>query len=554
MLLKTPIDAQLLARLEALLHVESLEELVGPPHALLRPTTCAVSGKRLAERGHMIEGLGYVSTEIAALLLIRGLVEHIHDLERVKTLQNEFAARTKVTRPNPLRPSEPLDPALVQNMLREVKGVAPTPDGSELVLRPRDEQDRAKFVQDELAARAKKVRINGIAEAMNEAPVPQPGPWPQEMPEPQSRIVELMPGGTIDAEGKLTIDEVSLVDPFTVGRGVQPLTVGADVQPLTLGPIIKHESIPQDSIALVTDMSIIPEGVSVISKIGGGTESGIPIGEGQMNEETALAEAQRRWGGGAKVAFKDGVYSVGSGRMDGLFGSSSNSWEAAFADTKSRDPQYDQHMGIVRREQQRIKRGVDGPGWTWTRKKDGVSLTGEVVIAKGAKVDIRSLPQGTVVRFAAVDGPVQLKEDPRVRPADGSPVCAEDAALVRTQWDIDHGIVAPPAVARKWAGAHIVDRPEVDLSRLPESDREVFEGYRPGQYIFENASDVYRYEREVGGAEIAEAVEASFRATDEEEYGKVITDADVQREKGRTRGEDGIFTVKFPKGIEPPSH
>lgn len=542
-MLKTHIDASVLDRLRANLEAENLESYLGPTHSLLRTTKCAITGEDIYCAGYMVEGLGYVGEEGAAVLMIRGLVDHIDELTDLKD-RAETTAQIR-TRAAKLRVHSLAGDNLSLSLLHKIVDIAlgqehnytreelaevvksepmPTANlvesffiGDKLTLAEEQAADaaRIKELQEKFAALVTEDPGQTIADLVNARAAKAPLfdlPFNLKVATLTPDGSELVVGGSFQHHGAFTIADVSLVS---------------------------HESIPENSIALVTDMSITPqceiraESVSLIDNIGTGAERGSHI----LRED----------GPHELIEHSDGTFGE---RMDPTPGLDNNNFIKG-----GRGPGVVVPGDEIRAEQARvaalvkpkkIRRGENGLGWRWLTKADGVSLSGEVEIARGAKVDIRNLPDGTIVRFADITGPVVPLDDPRVRPVNGY-VCAADAGLVRTQFDIDHGIIAPPAIARKWSGHHVVPQPEFDISSLPPEDQPVFEGYQPGpQRVFANASDVYRYEREVGG--VMEAVEAAFAESDIDEFGKVITDDDVQKEKGRQRDKAGVFSVATTKG------
>lgn len=154
----------------------------------------------------------------------------------------------------------------------------------------------------------------------------------------------------------------------------------------------------------------------------------------------------------------------------------------------------------------------------------------EIFLKPGEKIDVRTLPRGTVVHYP----PRQEAKDPLddVRSGKAAPASPFEAALVRRPGDPEVG----PAIARKWAGFHEVVRPAFDPSTLPESERELFSDYRPGteRRTFDRPEDTFKYEAEVGGGEVevdGETIQASaadIRAAYDDEFPDELPDSEEE--------------------------
>jgi hypothetical protein len=458
MLLKTTITDQVLENLKLNLETDDLAALLwASRHNLLQRSHCALTGVEIFPDAHLVEGLGYVSTESAAVLMIRGLVEYIDGLTEQKPLSHDDFAERASTALKPFVGS-PITPELVRDM---ANAVDPLVAEAQSILDNAHDLARVEYLTDNFMAR---VRADSpVADAMA-----------LEFAQRSSRLGSKL----------ASVPAVETETPAQVPLYTEPTLcwVRSELDGKTVQAIMR------------------PDGPHEICPHADGTfgERMDPIGRHLTVEEGKIRAKQEL----ERLARED--------------------------------------------ESRKIKRGENVPGLTWVTKGDG-SLTGQVVIAKGARVNILNLPPGTGVRWESIQGPATFHEDPRLVPSDGSPVCAGDYSLVRTQWDEDHGIVVPPAITRNWSGPKIFETPAVDFSKVAASDREVFEGYKPGIRKFSCAEDTYRYEQEVGG-DILEAVEAAFAESDMEEFGKVITDKDVEKERGRVRGNDGSFTVRTSKG------
>lgn len=157
-----------------------------------------------------------------------------------------------------------------------------------------------------------------------------------------------------------------------------------------------------------------------------------------------------------------------------------------------------------------------------------------VTIGKNSKINVMDLPSGTILRFEQ-DAPAEFDRTPVDKDFDMSQVPTMDRDLVRTQFDVAHGISTTDVTMKPFTGEMTFERPEFDINTLPEEDRPIFEGYKGGTLKFSSASDVRRYEQSEGIPELMEALEADER----EEFGDEAVDhakavADTIQRTGKT--------------------
>lgn len=152
-----------------------------------------------------------------------------------------------------------------------------------------------------------------------------------------------------------------------------------------------------------------------------------------------------------------------------------------------------------------------------------------VIVRKGGpKIDIRSLPPGTVVHYETEPRP-EIDRTPIGPGFDMSQITALDLNLIRRH---DDPLVGP-AIMQPFSGEVRIEKRAFDLSTLPDEHREVFEGYRAETIILRNAGDVARYERTNGDPGLMAALEAEDRT----DFGDAFVD---EEHDGTNLRRDGV--------------
>jgi hypothetical protein len=156
-------------------------------------------------------------------------------------------------------------------------------------------------------------------------------------------------------------------------------------------------------------------------------------------------------------------------------------------------------------------------------------------VMPGDKLDIWSLPSGTVLKFGAGVERPEIDRTPVGPGFDINSVPEEDRALIRYEGDPEVG----PAVVRKWAGEARFDFPV---------DEEAGETGPPRTIVIRNAGDVRCYEAAHGDPEIMEAIEAEER----EEFGDEVVDQALEDERNTVQRQGRIASISLPGKCFPP--